>query len=166
MTDLEWLQAITEETTLHLLTKTEVKLLKKDSEGNKNTLPKIFKFSTQKVLVNKSYTKAVNKSYTKAVNKQREKEGKPGDFVAEAVKLDGVAKGCTFEYNGQHYVKAILLNKLGQDCYQTEHGDAIEMESFQQFLSTTKAKSRQQVDEEVKVRKYKVDSIVTFEIVN
>lgn len=158
MTTLDLLQNITEESTLNLLTKTEVKLLKKDKEGNKNTLPKIFKCSVQKVLV--------NKNYSEAVNEQREKEGKAADFVAEAVKFDGVAKGCTFEYNGQHYVKAILLENIGESYFETEHGDAIGLDSFKQFMSTAKSSSRQQVDEEVKVRKFKIESILNFEIVN
>lgn len=157
MSTLTLLQTITEETNLNLLTKTEVKLLKKDKEGNKNTLPKIYKISNQKVVV--------NKSYTEAVNEQRDIEGKATDFVAEAVKFDGVATGCTFEYNGQHYVKAILLETIGS-TYQTENGDAINIDQFKQFFSTAKSSSRQQLNEEVKVRKYKIDSILAFEITN
>ncbi len=157
MSTLTLLQTITEETNLNLRTKTEVKLLKKDKEGNKNTLPKIYKISNQKVVV--------NKSYTEAVNEQRDIEGKATDFVAEAVKFDGVATGCTFEYNGQHYVKAILLETIGS-TYQTENGDAINIDQFKQFFSTAKSSSRQQLDEEVKVRKYKIDSILAFEITN
>lgn len=157
MSTLSLLQAITEESTLNLLTKTEVKLLKKDKDGNKNLLPKIFKIATQKVVV--------NKSYEKAVNEQREKEGKSVDFVAEAAGWGGEAKGATFEYNGAHYLKAILLESIGS-TYQTEHGDAISVDEFKQFFSTAKSPSRQQVEEEVKVRKFKVESILSFEIVN
>lgn len=157
MSTLTLLQSITEETTLNLLTKTEVKLLKKDKEGNKNGLPKIFKIATQKVVV--------NKSYEKAVNEQREKEGKPVDFVAEAATFSGDVKGATFEYNGQHYINAILIETIGS-CYQTENGDAIDLDQFKQFFSTAKSSSRQQVEDEIKVRKFKVDSILAFEIVN
>ena len=89
MSNLTLLQAITEETKLNLVTKTEVKLLKKDKEGNKNELPKIYKIANQIVLV--------NKSYAKAVNEQRERENKVADFVAEAVKFSGPQTGCVFE---------------------------------------------------------------------
>lgn len=157
MSNLTLLQAITEETKLNLVTKTEVKLLKKDKEGNKNELPKIYKIANQIVIV--------NKSYVKAVNEQRERENKAADFVAEAVKFSGPQTGCVFEYQNNHYVNAILLETIGS-TYVTENLEPIELDQFKQFFSTAKTTSRQQVDEEIKVRKFKVDSIISFAIVN
>ena len=157
MSNLTLLQAITEETKLNLVTKTEVKLLKKDKEGNKNELPKIYKIANQIVIV--------NKSYAKAVNEQRERENKAVDFVAEAVKFSGPQTGCVFEYQNNYYVNAILLETIGS-TYVTENLEPIELDQFKQFFSTAKTTSRQQVDQEIKVRKFKVDSIVSFAIVN
>ena len=88
MSTLNLLQNITNETKLYLVTKTEVKLMKKDKDGNKNELPKIYKIANQIVLV--------NKSYEKSVNEQREKEGKTADFVAETVKFSGPQTGYVF----------------------------------------------------------------------
>ncbi len=157
MSTLNLLQNITNETKLNLVTKTEVKLLKKDKDGNKNELPKIYKIANQIVLV--------NKSYEKSVNEQREKEGKAADFVAEAVKFSGPQTGCVFEYQNNYYVNAILLETIGS-TYVTENLEPIELDQFKQFFSTAKSTSRQQVEEEIKVRKFKVDSIISFEIVN
>lgn len=157
MTDirLKMLQKIKEEKTLTILSLTEVKLRKKDRNGVANPFPKVYKVALQKVLV--------NKSYAEAVNEQREAEGKTADFEAQKVLFDGDMVGCTFEYNGQFYVKAILL-ETKRFFYQTETSHPVSIEAIKPFMTEPTSSRRQGVEETVKVRKFNVKSILAFDV--
>lgn len=155
MSIINLLQSLKTEQQLQIKTKTAVKLLKKDKEGNKNLLPNIYKIATSVVVVNKSYEKAVNEI--------RQQEEKSVDFVAEG-RVWGEAKGALIENNGAVYLNAILVDTIGSE-YFTENGDPISINEFQQFFSTAKSVSRQGTDEEVKVRNYKIESILDVQLI-
>jgi hypothetical protein len=144
----------TKETFLKLVTRTPVKLLKKDKEGNKNDLPEIFKEQTQQVVINRPYEKAVNAALAA--------EGKTASFETQGRNW-GIGAGAILEHeNGTRYLQYILIDS-GDVRYTDDEGKAYTKDDFQRFMSTAKKSSSQGLDEEIKVRSVKFDNILSVQ---
>lgn len=151
---LALLDSITSETTLKILTRTSVKLLKKDSSGNANQLGEVYKVAEHVVVV--------GKSYQEAVNEQRTVESKEADFVAEG-RVWGVNSGIFVMRGEEQYLNTILVSSK-TIRYENEDGE-VATDSVYRFMSKSKPSSRQGVDELVKVRTFKLSSILEAEVV-
>ncbi len=147
---LNTLKSIKSETNLSLVTKTVVKLLKKDKEGNKNEFGVIYKIAKSDVVV--------GKDYQQSVNDQRIVEGKVDDFIASERKW-GDNEGIFVTKGDQLYLNTILIGTKTIQ-YVNENGVVVDKNQFKQFVSTPTSASRQQLDDEIKVRTFKIDSIV------
>lgn len=142
------------ETFLKIVTKTPVKLLKKDKEGNKNDLPEIFKEQTQQVVINRPYEKAVNAAL--------QVEGKESDFESQGRNW-GISAGAIVEHaNGTRYLSYILIDS-GSSKYFDDTGKEYAKADFERFVSTAKKTSSQGLDDEVKARTVKFDNIVSVQ---
>lgn len=150
MSVIDTLQSIKNETVAIITTKTVMKLLKKDKEGNKNELGTIYRIAKSNV--------TFGKAYTEAVNEQRIAEKKADDFVAEERKW-GERDGIFLTKGDAQYVTAILNSSLGSS-YVKEDGTPIEHDAFKQFISTAASSSNNQgLEQAVLVRTYKLESI-------
>ena len=150
--NLEQLKNITEESTLLIVTKTLVKLNKKDKEGNKNELGEIFKTCQHKVVVNRSYQAAVNEAL--------KAEGKEANFVAQERNWkESSQSGCVIEKNGENYLSCIVLSS-GVPVYTNSEDEVITKEVFQAFMPTKKPSSN---NGGVDARTFKFSSIISVE---
>ena len=151
---LTLLNSITSETTLKIQTRTAVKLLKKDKEGKANNLGEVYKVAEHVVVV--------GKSYQEAVNEQRTVESKEADFVAES-RVWGINSGIFVLRGEEQYLNTILVSSKTIN-YENEDGE-VSAESVYKFMSKSNSSSRQGVDELVKVRTFKLSSIIEVEVV-
>ena len=150
--NIESLKEIAAETFLSVTLNTEVKLNKKDKEGNKNEIGKVFKTTTQKVVI--------NRSYQAEVNKQLESEGKEANFVAQERNWKETERtNAVIEKNGELYLSCIVLES-SKPVYSNEAGEVIEKSVFEAFLPASKPSQVHSVA----VRTFKASSIVSFEI--
>ncbi len=149
---IEFLESITDATPATLRTKTRVKLLKKDKDGNKNTLGDVWRIKDTKV--------TLGKTYAVAVNERRAAEHKATDFVPQDRKW-GVRDGVFIKRGDELYVQAIVDDDSRVATYVVDDGTQIEQEVFAPFVSAASSQtSLQGVEEVVRTRTYKLESIL------
>lgn len=94
--------------------------------------------------------------YEAAVNRQRAREGSEADFQASARQW-GEKNGIIVENKGKQYLEVKVEKSLSSEYVDAE-GNLIPKESIQHFLPT-KRESRQELEKEIIVRTYSLDSI-------
>lgn len=155
----EFAMEVPQNTKVVLYTKTLVKMNKKDVETKSipNTFGDVYKNST--VLV------TMNSSYEDRVNETRIFEGKTSDFVAQEMKYGKMVGNALLENNDQLYIKCIEESKLGESVYTLANGEVIPYTEIKPFIPASKSKSvSQDIENEVKVRNFKLSSIIGFEV--
>jgi hypothetical protein len=155
MTDLiSYIQSLTAEAAIIIVTETEVKMNKKDVETKKNPNHYIgaIKKSTQIV--------KVNPDYQREVNDQREQEGKDADFEASSRKW-GVSLGNgILEKNDKIYVSYIPVKTI-ESSYEF-NGEAIEYSELKKFIPEKKSSGNQGIENEVQFRVISLENIKSF----
>lgn len=159
----EILATIDKPTKAIIQTMTEVKLNKKHRDTKEpNKFGTVYKL--QETLVE------INSDYQELVNNQRIKENKDASFESSSLKwgecLDNkiVTKGDT------KYLKVIEINKLSTPNYVTLNAetntfdDTIEYDDLQGYLPPISTNTNQNLDNEIKVRMYKFDSIMDIHL--
>lgn len=142
-------------TRLTMVTKTAVKMNKKDvaTKSVANPFKEIFKIQT--VVVD------VNADYEDKVNDQRVAEGEMPDFEKQNMVWGShVGNSAIIENNGQLYLQTIEVSKLGDVQYIDGNGNVIEYSAIKPFIPNYNKPVSQGLDNEVKVRSFKLTSIV------
>lgn len=150
-----YFQANTAKTRLTMVTKTAVKMNKKDvaTKSVANPFKEIFKIQT--VVVD------VNADYEDKVNDQRVAEGEMPDFEKQNMVWGShVGHSAIIENNGQLYLQTIEVSKLGDVQYIDGNGKVIEYSAIKPFIPNYTKPVSQGLDNEVKVRSFKLTSIV------
>ncbi len=107
---------------------------------------------------------ALNENYENRVNMMRMKEGKEQTFESEGLVWGHSNDNIIVEHNGQTYVKTIELEKL--DAHYVLNGQEISYDLLRPFISEYSKPTKQGLEEEVKVRTFKLDSILKVEVNN
>jgi hypothetical protein len=150
-----YFQANQAKTRLTMVTKTTVKMNKKDvaTKSVANPFKEIFKI--QAVVVD------VNADYEDKVNDQRVAEGEMPDFEKQNMVWGShVGNSAIIENNGQLYLQTIEVSKLGDVQYIDGNGKVIEYSAIKPFIPNYTKPVSQGLDNEVKVRSFKLTSIV------
>lgn len=148
----ETLQVVAPNTKATLVIRTQVKLNKKDVETKSipNPYSEIYKTSTVEAIL--------NPQYEEMVNQQREAEGKEADFTAEKAKWGTHIGGSLVEHNGVIYV-TYVEEKSTVSSYEDQDGNLVEKEDFVAFQPKPSKSSTQNLENEVKYRKVKLENI-------
>ncbi len=157
MTDLiAYIQSLTSEAVITIVTETEVKMNKKDVETKKNPNPYLGAIRKAVQIVK------VNPNYQREVNDQREQEGKDADFEASSRKW-GVSLGNGIvEKNDKIYVSYIPV-KTVESSYEFD-GEAIEYSELKKFIPEKKSSGNQGVENEVQFRVIAIENIKSFKV--
>lgn len=151
---VQFLNNNTEIMTATIIAKTVVKLNKKDvaTKSEANPYDTVYKIQT--------FTVKLNQPYSQAVNEQRITEGKDDDFTAQKRKMGGVdINKSIIDKDGQLYLKCIEQSVDGKPSYQ-HNNKPIEKALFERFQPPFSASaSRQDLDEVVKYKNFKIESI-------
>jgi len=158
MNIVEFAKIVKPDTKAILQTKTAVKMNKKDVDTKNipNPYTEVFKINTIKV--------TMNADYQYRVNEQRIKEGNTANFEAKSLGYGQMIGNALLENNGQLYIKCIEENRIGVPIYVDAANNVIEYDELKPFIPTRKSNS-QGLDEEIKVRNFKVDSVIGFELI-
>lgn len=156
---IEFAKTVPENTLAVITTRTTVKMNKKDVKTKTipNPFSDIYKVAKVKVLLNANYEKLVNDS--------RAKEGKPTDFVAEAMKYGTMIGNALLENKGQLYLKCIEKDRVGDSKYENAISEPIDYNELLPFIPEYTGSVKQDLENEVKVRNYKIESVIDFEVV-
>ncbi len=133
-----------------ITTHTEVRMRKTDN-------PFIGAIKSQRIKV------AVGTDYQKEVNDQRAIERKSENFVAEQMKWGETNEGVIVEHNDKRYLKTIIVEKDDNAQY-IFGGKFIDYELLRPFIPPYKPSAKQQLAEEVKVRTFALDNIISVTI--
>ena len=135
-----------------LVTKTKVKLNKKDKAGNKNELPELFKVSYQEVILGADYETAVNEAL--------QQECKEADFKAGS-RTWGERDGNFVIKGDSTYLSCILVKNVSKH-FEDADGEHYEEDSFKQFYPAKKESNGQGLDNAVQYRNYKMENVIAF----
>ena len=125
---------------------TEVKLNKR---GNPFT----------KVTKTKTTLVTINGDYQETVNVQRLVESKQDDFKAvKPVWGENLTKSLV-KHNENYYLQVIENGQRGITEYHDENGNVLSFDDFKRFLPTKNQTSRQDVEDVVIVKKYKIENV-------
>ena len=101
--------------------------------------------------------------YANSVNRQREREGNESDFQVNPRKWGERVKGTTLVvHKGQYY-----LEIQEEKVYETEYyldGNLVEKEIVKQYLKEPAPQPQQELEREVILRDYRLDSIESVTI--
>jgi hypothetical protein len=158
MNIVEFAKIVKPDTKAILQTKTVVKMNKKDVDTKSipNPHTEVFKINTIKV--------TMNADYQYRVNEQRIKEGNSANFEAKSMGYGQMVGNALLENNGQLYIKCIEENRIGVPIYVDAANNVIEYDELKPFIPSRKSNG-QGVEEEIKVRNFKVDSVIGFELI-
>lgn len=108
----------------------------------------------------------VNVDYEDRVNHQRIAEGKEMDFEAANARWGTPISKAITEKDGKFYLKLIPGIRLNDTYYQDQDGKRVLQEEFIRFVPVSKpsGSGRQEVDQAVVFRTYKLDSIIGLTI--
>lgn len=107
----------------------------------------------------------INWRYSNAVNNQRKREGKEDDFQAVERRWGQRIKGTPLvEHKGKYYLEMKVERKLNSEYIHKEKGEKLDMEQLGAFLYTNSSSKRQNLEKEVVLRDYKLDSIDTIKM--
>jgi hypothetical protein len=140
-----------------LVSKTVVKMNKRDVATK--TIPNPFAgiFKVQTALVE------VNANYQGKVNNQRVIEGTRPDFESEELRWGKHLNGTIVKKDDQLYFKTIEIEKM-QYHYELADGTKIDYSRFEAFMPKYSGSQKQELYEEVKVRTFKLESIIGVNI--
>jgi hypothetical protein len=140
-----------------LTTCTEVVMRKSDVATKRITNPfkNVLKIQAVRVLL--------NTDYEGRVQQQRRIEGKQDDFQAEGLKWGECKDNVVVEHKGGQYVKTVEIGKVDKPVYLAD-GQSISYDDIKPFLPVPTPSAKQAVGEEVKVRTFKIDNIVSLEV--
>lgn len=157
MTDLiSYIQSLTAEAAIIIVTETEVKMNKKDVETKKTPNPYISAIKKASQIVK------VNPDYQREVNDQRNEEGKDADFEASSRKW-GVSLGNgILEKNGKIYVSYIPVKTI-ESSYEF-NGEAIEYSELKKFIPEKKSSGNQGIENQVQFRVIAIENIKSFKV--
>lgn len=134
-----------------ILTETEVRMNKKDVATKSVANTFIGATKVQKVKV------AVNEDYEKRVNVMRYLERKDENFQAEGLAWGTCTDNIIVENKGKTYLKTIELEKI-ESAYHFD-GKTIAYDALKPFIADRAPSAKQDLNQEVKVRTYAIDSI-------
>lgn len=139
-------------------TQTSVKMNKKGVEDKTlvNEFGKVFK--CQKITVE------LNSNYEQLVNIQRLVEGVEEDFKAEGLRWGKAINNVVVEKDGQFYVKTIELERDENKVYIKEDGTVVDYADLKPFIPKYNGSNKQQLEEQVNVRTFKISSILSMKI--
>ena len=137
-----------------LVTRTPVKMNKKDvaTKTIANPFDVVYKIQTINV--------EINADYQARVNEQRILEQMPATFVAESRKWGEHVNGVIVEKDGKLYVNVIEISKIGKPVYEKADGTAVTYEEIAPFIPVYNGSPKQGVDEDVKVRTFKLENVI------
>jgi hypothetical protein len=141
-------------------TKTEVRMNKKDvaTKSVANPFGKIYKL--QEVIVE------INRIYEDTVNDERVMEGKKASFEAEGLPWGTAVNNIVILKDGMPYIKTIETGKVGSATYLTETGQVIKYSDIAPFIPNYTGSTKQGLVDEVKVRTFKISSILEISFNN
>lgn len=105
----------------------------------------------------------INWSYEAAVNRQRDREGKATDFESHPRQWGTRLDGTPFvAHNGLLYLELKIEKSVDEPSYVDVDGNEIALANIQPHLPQRSSSSRQEVDKEIILRDYKMDSITSI----
>lgn len=106
----------------------------------------------------------INYSYGNAVNNRRNKENREADFKsAPRIWGNKIPNTPLIENDGEYYLETRFMNAPKETIY-VSNGNVVESEKVKPFLYATSSSSRQQVENPVIVRNFKISNIVEIQI--
>lgn len=143
---VDWLRSLKGAGDVLLTSRTEVRMRKTNN-------PYVGAVKVQGVRV------SINENYEQMVNEHREDEQKSTNFKVEGLKWGECTDNVVVEHNGGLYIKTIELSRDPNAVYM--HNDAvIDYEVLKPFIPPYKPSPKQQLDNDVKVRTFKIENIV------
>lgn len=139
-----------------LKTKTVVRMNKKDVATKQIANPHCLVYKIQKVHVE------LNGDYEKNVNQSRAVEDKEQTFEKGEMKW-GVHKfgKAIIEKDGNLYLQTTELGKVGGSVeYVDENGNPVDYAAIKPFIPAYKPSAKQDLEDEVKIRTFKYESIM------
>jgi len=101
----------------------------------------------------------VNDNYENKVNDVREAEDKPADFQVAPLQWGEHVSNAVIEHNGQLYVQTLVVERDANPVYIDSNGNNVAYEAIKPYLPPYNPARRQQLDDEIKVRTWKLSSI-------
>lgn len=150
---IDFIGKLTGPTRAVLKSKTSVKLNKKDVETKSIPNPHGDVFKIQEVEVE------LNAKYEDAVNNARLLEGKQQDFKAGSARWGEFLNNSVLRKDDGLYVKVIEIGKIGTPTYITDDGEILSEDAIAPFMPVKKGSVKQDVEDQVKVKMFKVSSI-------
>ena len=106
----------------------------------------------------------MNGNYADKVNSQLAAENKSADFVAGGRSWGEHVNGAIVKNGNAYYLHAIEVDKIDHAVYENSCGAVVNYSDIAPFIPTYKGAVNQGVDKEVKVRDYKMSSIINIYI--
>ena len=144
-----------------IVTKTPVKMNKKDvaTKTIENPLvDDVFKVQTIEV--------EFNADYAGKVNDQRLLEGVAQDFVAEGRSWGKHVNGSIVEHQGNFYLHCVEIEKKNDVIYERRNGKKVEKSEFEAFMPPYRGTAKQELEDDVKVRDFKLMNVIGINIAN
>jgi len=135
-----------------MITKTPVKMNKKDVATKSIENPFSIVYKLQTVVVE------LNGDYEQKVNDQRLLEDKDQDFKAQKNWFTNV-NNTIVQKDQQLYFKVIEVEKQSA-TYQLCNGAQVPYEDFAKFVPNRSPSPKQDLDDEIKVRTYKIENVI------
>lgn len=138
----------------NVVTRTVVKMNKKDVATKQIANPYEVIYKVQTVAVE------LNAQYENRVNSARMFEGKEQNFEAEERKWGGHVNASIIKHGEELYLSVVEESKVGTPVYETETGDEVSYDDLLPFLPVRKPAPKQALDNEVKVRTFKLTNVI------
>lgn len=104
-------------------------------------------------------------NYTNSVNNQRDREGNREEFVAKPRKWGQRIIGTPLvEHKESYYLELKVERAMGSTFVDVRTGNEVPKETLLEWLPKPSTSSRQDVEKEIILRDYKLDSIVKIRI--
>ena len=101
----------------------------------------------------------INGDYQDAVNVQRVVESKQDDFTAmKPVWGENLTKSLV-KHNENFYLQVIENGQRGKTEYHDQDGNELKYSDFERYVPSSSKSSRQDVNDDVIVKKYKIENI-------
>ena len=155
MTMTSFFAANTNKMNAVLKTKTVVRMNKKDVATKQIANPHGTVYKIQRVQVE------LNGDYEKNVNQSRAVEEKSQDFEKGELKWGQHKFGkAIIENDGKLYLQTTELGKIGDVEYVDENGNPVDYASIKPFMPVYKPSAKQGLEDEVKIRTFKYESVL------
>jgi hypothetical protein len=141
-----------------LMSRTPVKMNKKDLETKTISNPYGDVYKIQ--LINME----LNADYEAKVNSARREEDKKDDFVVEERMWGSHVNGVIVQKGEQLYINVLEESKIGPVKYETENGVSVDYNNIKPFLPIYKSPPKQNLENDVKVRTFKVANVLEMSI--